>query len=589
MAIHNEALVVTHWLHLRKQDARSARTAGKSQLRPDRAILDIDADDRIDGLYRAVAWNDDFALIFVHVSPGAAREELLERFRTWSERDEMPEILVVELEPAERPYERLVRLGLDGSKRVAVLLTGLEQHVAGTSASLALAELNFVRDLLPAVVPGPLVLVASDEVFTSLLSSAPDLFTWRQFEVNVKLAGETPSIRNEGRAPVRGWASPGAQAEVLRLTDLLRELQARRTGHGDAEAAELGFRLGRALLKAFRYDKAETELNSALETYRFSGDRRGEAACLLHLGDIALQRSDHEGANDRYEQALSLYEQMGDVQGEANCIQSLGHIALRRSDHEGAKSRFEQALPLYKQAGDVLGKANCIKSQGDIAQERSDHEGAKSHYEQVLSLYKRMGAVLGEANCIMSLGDIALRRSNYEDARSRFEQALPLYRRVGSVLGEANCIQSLGDIALQRSDMEAARARYEEALPLYRRVGAVLGEANCIQCLGDVAHLRSEHEAARACYQQALLLYQRLPEPLSIGFAHERLAGLAADPELRGLHVEAAGAAWSSIGRHDLVASLAPPPRPTEPPPSHEDAERKSRPRALSRPDLQEA
>jgi hypothetical protein len=134
---------------------------------------------------------------------------------------------------------------------------------------------------------------------------------------------------------------------------------------------------------------------------------------------------------------------------------------------------------------------------------------------------------------------------------------LPLFRNVGDVLGEANCILSLGDIALERSDHDAACARYEEALPLFRNVGSVLGEANCIQSLGDIALRRSDPETATARFQEALGLYRRIQDPYPIGWAHVRLARLAAEgSEERRSHLQPVREAWESIKRPDLVEAL---------------------------------
>ena len=321
------------------------------------------------------------------------------------------------------------------------------------------------------------------------------------------------------------------------------------------DLADTEFELANALSWLTDYDRAIGELARARQDYHATSNVLGEAHCIQGLGDIALRRSGNETARSRYEEALPLYRQVGDVLGEANCIQRLGDIGLRRSDHETARSRYEEALPLYRHMGSVLGEANCIQRLGDIALDRSDYETARSRYEEASPLYRRMGEVLGEGNCIKGLGDIAVARSDYETAQSRYQEALPLYRRVGDLLGEANCIRRLGDIALDRSDYETARTRSEEALPLYRRVGDVLGEANCIQNLGDIAAAQGRTAAATEQYGAAIGLYQSISEPYSIGRTYRRLAHITGGAE-RAANVAKARAAWQSIGRSDLVASL---------------------------------
>ena len=217
---------------------------------------------------------------------------------------------------------------------------------------------------------------------------------------------------------------------------------------------------------------------------------------------------------------------------------------------------LHHVLDAVRDANDERAQAQLLEAAGDIALARSDHQAARAAYEQALPLYERVGDVLGQANCIKGLGDIALARSDHQAARAAYEQARPLYERVGDVLGQANCIQRLGDIALERSDHQAAWAAYEQARPLYERVGSVLGQANCIKGLGDIALARSDREAARISWCEALELYEQIAEPYSIGWAHRRLARVAASDADRARHVAAARDAWMAIDRMDLVADL---------------------------------
>jgi tetratricopeptide (TPR) repeat protein len=310
----------------------------------------------------------------------------------------------------------------------------------------------------------------------------------------------------DGAASVQRLAPEAANIEEMILQTLA------------SGAAPEAVRAARCFAEFVRFTgfASTNAIASAADGARAQGDVLGEAGCILSLGQIALDRSDHEGAKKEYEQAISLYRQVGDVRGENNCILSLGENALRRSDHETARQRYEEALLRYRQAGDVLGEANCIQRLGDIAVERPDHEAALQ----------------------------------------RYEEALPLFRQEGDVVGEANCIYGLGDIALARQDHETARQQYDKALPLYRQVGSVLGEANCIQGMGDIALARSDHKTARQRYEEALRLYLSISDKHSMGAAFQRLARLAQDSPTRIGHARSARASWLSIDRPDLVRKV---------------------------------
>ncbi len=361
--------------------------------------------------------------------------------------------------------------------------------------------------------------------------------------------------------PDAAFAARSGLAELMRYCGigspslLLEAAKRARSLDRSGDEANCIKSLGDIALTRSDHDGARERYEEALPLYRRVGNVLGGANCIRSLGDIALVRSDHDAAHERYEEVLPLFRRVGSVLGEANCIGSLGYIALARSDHDSAHERYEEALPLFRRVGSVLGEANCINGLGYIALRRSDHDAARERHEEALLLFRQVGSMRGEADCIQSLGDIALRRSDHDAARERYEEALPLFRRVGNVLGEANCIRSLGYIALRRSDHDAARERYEEALQLYRRVGSVLGEANCIQSLGDIEE-EGDSAAARDRWRQALELYERIPEPYSIGYAHQRLARTATDEAEHALHLESAREAWGTIGRADLIEHL---------------------------------
>jgi tetratricopeptide (TPR) repeat protein len=396
----------------------------------------------------------------------------------------------------------------------------------------------------------PVVFVGAPWLQEVLRENAPDLWSVRTQVAWVE--PEAPATgfslaRTSGDAPRRGPDPEMALAEAERL---------RGKKGSEHLVARLLYRAGLGFASRYQWRDAVLAFLQSITIGRVAASAEELADTHYELGKARTWTLDYEAAAAHSAEAMRLYREVGDTLGEANCLFGLGNIAFERSDHGEARRRYEEALPLYRQVGDVTGEANCIQRLGDIAIERSDHGEARRRYDEALPLYRQVGDLRGEANCIQRLGDIALQRSDYLAAQRWYEEALPLYRQVGNVLGEANCIKSLGDIALERSDHGEAWRRYEEALPLFRQVGDVLGEANCIQSLGDIAHSLSDNASAHEFCEQALRLYERIPEPYSIGSTYERLARLAATPDDRDRHLQAARAAWLSIDRSDLVKEL---------------------------------
>ncbi|HVK70895.1 MAG TPA: hypothetical protein VM694_40850, partial [Polyangium sp.] len=236
-----------------------------------RIALDIDSNGRAEILREALAGSLGFTMIFIHAPPGPVRAEILTRLRGWAGQDEVPPLVEVELQPGEWPHYRLRDLGLEDAERTMVVLTGLEQHIVGDQASPPLASFNFARDALPTWIPGPLVIVASDEAFVALSLSAPDLVSWRAYELKVHAADEEPKSEPPARMLPYEPPDPDAAAEVERLSGILQGVLERKTGHSAIEAARLRLRLGKALVRAYRYAEADEELSRAVEAFEAEG------------------------------------------------------------------------------------------------------------------------------------------------------------------------------------------------------------------------------------------------------------------------------------------------------------------------------
>ena len=234
---------------------------------------------------------------------------------------------------------------------------------------------------------------------------------------------------------------------------------------------------------------------------------RRVGAYLLHLGAIALCRSDHQTATSRFKTALVFFQKDRDEQGRADCTYSLGTVARNLLQYGTATDRYEEAIKLYRR--NFHGKANCIFGLGGIAMRRSDHATALARFSEALALYQDTNDEQGEGNCIQLIGRIALERSDQATAAAKFHEALALFQRIGSAQSAATCILDLGEVATQCSDQESAKIQFDAALALFRHYGNVQAEANCIRRLGIISLRNSDYGSAAARFDASLALYQK--------------------------------------------------------------------------------
>ena len=229
-------------------------------------------------------------------------------------------------------------------------------------------------------------------------------------------------------------------------------------------------------------------------------------------------------------------------------------MALDRSEIDAARDIYHQAQRLYRAAKSLIGEASCLRSLGDVALRSSDIVAAKELYEKAQSICRQFGSPLGEANCVQRLVEISIAGNDYEGAQARLEEAADFQRAHGSALGEASCLRRLGDIAHKRTNPEAALVAYRRAIPFFGREArsSVRRTASAVLV---TSHSSASPRILHAIIGLKLLYSQRVPDALSLGWTHQRLAKISVGEE-RNSEVKAAQAAWASIGRSDLSAQM---------------------------------
>ena len=124
-----------------------------------------------------------------------------------------------------------------------------------------------------------------------------------------------------------------------------------------------------------RFDLTES-LEVALSAAIRINDEYRTALVLFDRGVVAMYRSD-QGAGDRLEQALAIYRRLGNVEGEAKCVLCLGDLALDQSDHMAARAYYNDARLRFRQVNSIEGEAACIERLGNVALDCSEHRRAR--------------------------------------------------------------------------------------------------------------------------------------------------------------------------------------------------------------------
>ncbi len=141
----------------------------------------------------------------------------------------------------------------------------------------------------------------------------------------------------------------------------------------------------------------------SLNLFRGHGDRRGEAAALVELADLALHYNptDEDAFSRRStlaEEALAIYRELEDKQGTARALRVLASITPQTE----ALRMLEDSLALARGMDDQREIAASLERLGARWGLR-DQARAKAFDEEALALYRAIGDRSGEAGMLSSM------------------------------------------------------------------------------------------------------------------------------------------------------------------------------------------
>ena len=362
-------------------------------------------------------------------------------------------------------------------------------------------------------------------------------------------AGAAAGRRMSGRISWRLGDLESASEQYLEALE-----QARQAGAALVEADSLR---GLGLVEA-DYDRSRSYTERALEIYRQTGNRRGEAMCLNNLGVLAIEQGDHARAQDYNQQAFQLFRKMGDRWGESLGLDNLGSVAMSLGDYPKSQQYHQQALTVARQIGDPWGVSAFLDHLGAVARKLGDYPSALDYYRQAMLIDVEAGNRLRQVGDLRNQALLYLAMKDYEQANACGEQAWAAAQEMGLRGGDLALIKlMMGHIMAARGQFAEARPAYQEACLLFEQIGVQSCVAEARAGLVEVALEQDDLPHALATTELILkFLAKRSPSHLVADACRIYLACY------RALHQAGDGRAAAILERsclelHEQAANIA--------------------------------
>src|SRR6185503_12508646 len=136
----------------------------------------------------------------------------------------------------------------------------------------------------------------------------------------------------------------------------------------------------------------------ALEYFRQTGDKQGQAVALNGIATAYEDLNEYEAAIDNYSAALTLYTEIRNKRLIALNKFVLGRALFRTGERDKAERSFLESLELSRNIDDQVIEASALQSLAAVYFGRGETRHALAPVDSALALYRKLGNYRSEAN-----------------------------------------------------------------------------------------------------------------------------------------------------------------------------------------------
>lgn len=196
------------------------------------------------------------------------------------------------------------------------------------------------------------------------------------------------------------------------------------------------------------------------------------ARALSGAAMLARARADYSEAARYLKESLQLHGALGDRRGVAATIKELGNIAMDQGNLEEGKRFYDDCLVIWRELNDTLGTAHTLNNLAYVAQLAGDAARSRDMLEECLSLLRRLEDKEGIARALMNLGSALRDLGEYRAAMDSQREGLVLMRRLGDKWDAADCLEELASVLVLVGEFAPAATILGGADALRLAIGA---------------------------------------------------------------------------------------------------------------------
>ncbi|MGA5900205.1 BTAD domain-containing putative transcriptional regulator [Streptomyces venetus] len=273
------------------------------------------------------------------------------------------------------------------------------------------------------------------------------------------------------------------------------------------------------------YDDWLATHQHALAAVRRAGDRKGEAALLLGLGDLYLDKRDYGRAAVLLERAHTAFIEVGEEYGAALALRKAACVDRIVGRYEQALERWRESLPVFSAHGDLQARAQVLRWLGLTLLELHDRDGAEPYLRQAEEVTRSFaGRSAGQVR--LALADLLRARRRLDEAEAEYARGQELAEALGDVFGIGYAQCGLGVVALERGQRAEGRRLLGTCLESARAVGDPLLEALSMFCLAVAFWHEGRLDRAEELLLDAASLYRDLGTPVRYARCLHAVAGV---------------------------------------------------------------